>query len=252
VRALRVGGRLTCLSELRRRKIWVLDDGRLHVRVDVSSSRLRSPDDAAVHAIDPASVRVHWHPAGASEVVTSAQVSVIDALAEASRCLERRAWIASVDSAMYEGLLHRSEMGQLAAAASARGRRALPYLDSRAESGLESIVRTIAIDLGFRVRSQVHFPGVGWVDLVIEEWIAVETDGSAFHDVALSPRDRRRDATLAALGLTALRPGYALIVHDPRAVADQLIGAVAQHRRVRNAGQLAARARSRVLRGQFS
>ena len=130
--------------------------------------------------------------------------------------------------------------------ASPRSRRLLNLVDARADSGLETIVRVIAHELGFRVRSQVRVPGVGRVDLIVESWIAVETDGTEFHDVSLSPRDRRRDAQLAARGMTALRPGYSLIVFNRDAVARQLIGAVAAHRRVKDSGHLAARARKRL------
>lgn len=125
-------------------------------------------------------------------------------------------------------------------------RRDLRRADVRAESGLETIVRLIAGDLGFRVRSQVTFPGIGRVDLLIEDWIVVETDGSAFHDLPLAAADRRRDALLAADGRTVLRPEYALVVHDRAAVARQLIGAVSEHRRVQDSGQLACRARRRL------
>jgi len=126
------------------------------------------------------------------------------------------------------------------------------YVDARAESGLESIVRVLACQLGFRVQSQVRIDGVGRVDLVVERWIAVETDGTAFHGVSLSARDRQRDSRLSARGMTTLRPGYVLVVFDQKAVAEQLIGAVATHRRVKDAGHLAARARRRLARLDLS
>ena len=127
-------------------------------------------------------------------------------------------------------------------------RQELRTADGRAESGLETIARLIALDLGFRVRPQVRFHRIGRVDLLVEDWIVVETDGSAFHDLPLAAGDRRRDALLAATGRTVLRPGYALIVHDRATLARQLIGAVESHRRVHDSGQLAARARRRLER----
>jgi very-short-patch-repair endonuclease len=151
-----------------------------------------------------------------------------------------------VDSALHQGQLYPRQVAALRGRLDERRRTWVDLVDRRAESGLESIVRVIAHDLGFRVRSQVRIPGIGRVDLVIEDWVAVETDGAAFHDVALSPRDRRRDARLFAIGRSVLRPGYSLIVHDQPAVVRQLIGAVAAHRRVKNSGAIASRARRRA------
>lgn len=247
IRAVRVGGRLGCVSELRHRGIWVLDDAALHVQVAEHTSDLHDPDLAGASlAKNDHGVRLHWHDELASG--EPGHASVLDALADANRCLERRAWIASVDSSIRRGELSRVALVALGRRVNTASRADLARVDRRAESGLESIVRMLAGDLGFRVRPQVRFEGVGRVDLVVEDWIVVEADGSEFHDVAMSPRDRRRDALLAAMNRTVLRPGYSLIVHDPSAVARQIIGAVANHRRVRGSGELAARARMRARR----
>ncbi|MEO6115208.1 MAG: DUF559 domain-containing protein [Pseudolysinimonas sp.] len=156
--------------------------------------------------------------------------------------------MASIDSALHLRLIHQTDLATIRRGVRRELGALLGSADRRAESGLESIVRIMALDLGFRVRSQVAVRGVGRVDLVVQNWVAVETDGTAFHDVALSPRDRRRDAQLAATGRTVLRPGYSLVVFDRMAVARQLIGAVETHRRVKDAGHLAHRARQRLDR----
>jgi very-short-patch-repair endonuclease len=240
-RAVRVGGRLACVSELRHRGIWVLDSPRTHVHVDPHATRLRRLHDA----------RVHWG-ALARPGTDRAHICLLDALVQAVRCLDHRAWIASVDSALHGGQLHPDRLNELRRALPVHRRRLLDLVDRRAESGLESIVRVIAIEFGLRVRSQVVIPGVGRVDLVVEDWIVVETDGAAFHDQALSSRDRLRDARLIASGRSVVRPGYSLVVHDPEAVARELIGAIANHRRVKNSGRLVARARRRAERLGFS
>jgi very-short-patch-repair endonuclease len=233
--AVALGGRVACVSELRTRGIWVLDDGRLHVQV--------APTAARIHA---GSARVHWKRLSAPAAASSSHVGVVDALIEAQRCLDPLAWLASVDSAWHLGSITGQDLDVIARASPTRYRMLLAAADRRAESGLESIVRLIARELGFRVRPQVRFGGVGRVDLLIEDWIVVETDGAEYHDVALSPRDRRRDAVLSARGLVTLRPGYSLVVFRRGDVARQLIGAVASHRRVKDAGRIAARARQRL------
>lgn len=241
VHAVRVGGRLACVSELRHRNIWVLDSPGLHVHVGPHATRLR----------DVGSVRLHW-----GELLLPptdrAHVGLVDALVQAVHCLDHRAWVASVDSALHSGQLHPDQLKLLRRALPAHRQHLLGFVDPRAESGLESIVRVIALELGFRVRSQVVIASVGRVDLAVENWIVVETDGAAFHDQALSSRDRLRDARLIASGRSVMRPGYSLVVYDQTAVARELIGAVASHRRVKNSGELVARARRRAARLGFS
>lgn len=240
--AVRAGGAVACVSELRHRGVWVLDLEVIHVRVPRNSSRLSRTGE---------SVHRHWdsHEPCDREGV---HVSLISALVQAFGCLDHRAWIASVDSAVHIGALHPHQLGELRARLPAAASQLLRLVDGSAESGLETIVRVIARELGFRVRTQVRVEGVGRVDLVIEEWIVVETDGTAFHDQALSAKDRQRDARLVERGRTVLRPGYSLIVFDQSAVARQLIGAVSTHRKVANSGTKAARARSRLARLGFS
>jgi very-short-patch-repair endonuclease len=237
VGAIRVGGRLACLSALHQRGIWVLDDGRIHVHVADNAARLRTNADQP---------RVHWRPLVEPRMPDSDRVGVVDALIQASGCLSHREWIASVDSAIHLRLLSASGLAAMSRSLPKRLQRVLRLVDGRAESGLESIERVIAVELGFRVRSQVQFTGIGRADLVVEDWIVIETDGTGFHDVSLASRDRSRDARLAARGRTVLRPGYSLVVYDQPAVARQLIGAVASHRKVRDSGRMVARARSRL------
>ena len=240
-RAVALGGRLACVSELRSRGVWVLDDERIHLHVPPTASRLRSED-----------ARVHWRGLLHPEAATSAHVGAVDALVQAHRCLDPIAWIASLDSALRLGIIRESELAIIRAAIRRQDRHLIELVDRRAESGLESIARVIARELGFRVRSQVRFPGVGRVDLLVEDWVVVETDGSAFHDAAVSARDRLRDARLSALGRTAIRPGYSLVVYERQALARQLIGAVASHRRVKDAGRIAIRARRRMTSASSS
>jgi very-short-patch-repair endonuclease len=94
----------------------------------------------------------------------------------------------------------------------------------------------------------VSFPGLGRVDLVVEDWIVVETDGSAFHDVEVTARDRRRDAALIARGLAVLRFRYSQVVFNRPELVAAVISAVETHRRVLNAGSKARRARRRAER----
>lgn len=113
-------------------------------------------------------------------------------------------------------------------------------------------MRVLLGDVGLRVEPQVRFRGIGRVDLLVEDWIVVETDGAEFHDAEVSTRDRKRDAALVSLGCTVLRFRYAQVVFEPTTVVAAIVSAVEVHRRVRNSGRIAARARSRITRAEIS
>lgn len=135
---------------------------------------------------------------------------------------------------------------------SERRTRILDLGNGLAESGLESIVRLLAVDLGLSVAIQVRFPRLARADLLIEGWVIVETDGDEFHDEKVTTKDRRRDAALVARGYTVLRFRYAQVVYELESVARAIAAAVGGHRRIRNAGKLAARARGRIATTSFS
>jgi very-short-patch-repair endonuclease len=251
-RAVRVGGSLTCLSELRRRRIWVLDDDRLHVQLATTASRLRNPDDRAVRFRASGREVLHWHRGASPAAPGGPHASTIEALICAARCVGRRALVASIDSAMRQGVVTRGDLHRLTSALPLSFRDIPRLVDPRAESGLETIVRVLLRDLGLHVKPQVLFRGIGRVDLLVEDWIVVETDGVEFHDAIVSTRDRRRDAALSSRGYTVLRFRYAQVVFEPLAVAAAIVSAVGVHRRVRNSGRIAGRARSRMRQGRIS
>jgi len=245
-RAVRVGGLLACVSELRFREIWTPQPAALHVHVAVNAARLRNPDDRA-RRIRPGDCVVHWSvlvdPGGA----TASHVSIVDALAEAVGCLDPWFAVAAIDSALNRGDVSLPVLRARLAAAPIGIVRLLDQVDGRAQSGLETLVRLLAKALGFRVAVQVRFAGIGIVDLVVEGWVVIETDGGEHHDTAIvAARDRRRDARHAAAGRTALRFRYQQVVHELPTVAAAIIGAVRSHRRIRNSGELARRAEIRV------
>ncbi|WP_395638431.1 hypothetical protein [Pseudolysinimonas sp.] len=235
--AVRHGGRLACVSELRRRGVWVLASTVTHVQVAPNAARLRPVDD----------VVSHWHPLVDPAAASPSHVGVVDALVRAVECLPRAQAVAAIDSALNSGLVARSAL--VLVRGNPRFAARLSEADPSAQSGLETIVRLLARDLGLRVASQVRFPGIGIADLVVEGWIVIETDGSEFHDgEATSSRDRGRDARHAAAGRTALRFRFSQIVYDLPSVAAAVIGAVRTHRRVQNSGRIASVAQRRARR----
>jgi very-short-patch-repair endonuclease len=209
-------GRLTCVSELRRRGIFVQDRTALHVHIDRSASRLpRRGRDVHVHRD---TLRRTPHP---DELC----VGVFDALLHAVRCQPPRLALASLDSALHCGAVDEDDVDLLFQLLPRRYRRLRGLVDRRAESGPETLMRLMLRTLGCRFEVQVKLVGVGRVDFVVEGWLIVECDSVQFHG---SPedqrRDRRRDQAAATLGYATYRPLAEDIMWRPEAVVAALRG----------------------------
>jgi very-short-patch-repair endonuclease len=234
--AVRVGGRLACISELSRLGVWVTEPPRApHVHLPGNASRLRDSVEMT-RRYDPGSGCVlHWGRLATPDV--GARVSVVDAVLQAMTCLEPLHATATIDSAVRKGLVRVTDLRPLA---TERELAILARVDGRADSGLETLVREPLLDAGLRVEPQHHIPGVADIDLLVEDCVAVETDGRAFHGGVVAPRDRRKDAVVASFGITPLRFDYAQIVYDRASVMRAIAGAVLAHRNVRGSGRRAA------------
>lgn len=194
IAACEIGGRLTCVSELARWGVFVLDATAVHVDVPATSAR---------HRVEGRLVRLHWtrnRPDG------WASADLVEALVTAVRCQGVQAAIATLDSALHLRLIGDAELDRVFAALPWRYRVVRRLLDPAAESGAESVLRLLLRRLGCRVRSQVDIPGVGRVDFLVDGWLIVECDSEAHHSSWHQQRkDRRRDQAAASLGLVTYR-----------------------------------------------
>lgn len=88
-------------------------------------------------------------------------------------------------------------------------------LDSRSESGLESICRLLLSRQPTSLRSQVAIRGVGRVDFVLGDRIIVEADGRAWHD-GDEPfyTDRSRLLAAARRGYVTIRPTAQQLLYE--------------------------------------
>ena len=99
------------------------------------------------------------------------------------------------------------------------------FIDGRAQSGPETLVRLMALSLGCVVDLQVEFDGVGSVDLVLDGWLVVECDSKEFHSSWQQQlKDYRRDKLLAQRGYCVLRLTAADILYEPESVLASLRG----------------------------
>jgi len=235
LRAVRVGGRLTCLALLRLLGVFVLEQPAVHIHIVRGTSRIRSPRTAK-EPLEPRElrkVRLHWLPLIRPDEATLARVGVIDALIHSVLCQPARHAIATLDSALNKGLIQVEHLGEIFTALPARYRALRPMLDGRAQSGPETLVRLMARGLGCVVEPQVWFDGIGRVDMVVDGWLVIECDSREFHSSwEQQVADRKRDLALAALGYSCLRVTAAQVMYRPEEVLAPLRGLVEARRRV--------------------
>ena len=136
-----------------------------------------------------------------------------DCLKQVFRCQPEDVAVAIADSALNQRKITMGALREMAGGA--RARRILRNLDPRAESGIESIARVRLRATGIPLEVQVGVaPGVR-VDLVVDERVAVELDGAAYHSGALEfENDRTRDAVLNAWGYRVLHFSYRQVMDD--------------------------------------
>lgn len=236
LRAVRVGGQLTCLSLLQLAGVFVLRNSRLHVRAAHTMSRLRSPHDRW-RRLEHRSVRgvhVHWEVLIDPCPHEATCVSVVDALAAAARCQPPRATVATFDSALHLGFVDEQDLDDIFASLPVRYRALRPLIDGRAESGAETLLRLILRSLRCKVELQVVIDGVGRVDLLVDGWLIIECDSEEFHSGwHYQERDRLRDLASAERGYTVLRPTARLIFTEPERVRAAVHGLLSARRRLR-------------------
>jgi hypothetical protein len=120
--------------------------------------------------------------------------------------------IASIDSALHHGKLNTAGPDLLSAALPEHVRGIRRQLDSRSMSGTESKLRIACAAVGLQVEPQASIDRVGFVDLLIDDWLIVEVDSREFHDgPAPQHRDRIRDGNAVLGNFGNLRFDYRLV-----------------------------------------
>jgi len=225
VRAVSARGILGGESALRDSRIWVSKHTGTCIVCPPTASRLpplRPGEYRIRHDASP-SPRTPW------------RVGVVDALAQhIPRAADPNHAVATLDSALNRRLITAHDLDQLMQRMPRRIRRLRKQLDGRAESGLETLLRLAIRAAGWTVESQVDIPGVGRVDLVIDGWLVIEADGSAWHDDHEAiERDRERNAALVRRGYRWHRFGYDQIMDEldgcVEVIAELLAGGAPLH-----------------------
>jgi len=217
VKAIRVGGRMACLTAARSYGLWVLDDRRTHVHVPESASRLRSRTDRYLRLSDRAAdgTCVHRELVAPTARSTRLRVSALEALAEIVRHGNYESSMVALDSAAHHGLLSIAQSTVFAAMLPAKFRPLLGEVRAEAESGLETLVRIRLLKVGVVAAIQVALASGIRVDLLVGDRLVIETDGREFHENPPAfEADRGRDLFLKAFGYEVLRLSYRQVVQD--------------------------------------
>jgi very-short-patch-repair endonuclease len=228
VKALRVGGRLACVSVLRTYGVWLMPDARLHVSTVVARSRLRAPT-TRVLSLD------EWH--GSPEVITHWRETrknphepldvIDDAAACVALCLPRDHAIVAFDSMLNSKLLSADRLRMALAGLPDSHEWMMDLVDAGCGSGLETLARLHIRSRRIRVRAQVYISGVGWVDLLIGDRLVMELDSRTHHDNPQAyERDRARDLALVAMGYVVIRVSYRKVMYDWASVEDAILAVV--------------------------
>lgn len=219
VRAVRVGGRLSCVSVALRAGLWVPDTGGLHVELPANAARPRSPDRQRLRLAECQSdVVTHWTAAPGS-ASTAAIAPLSDALRVMTGCLRPEESFAVLESARNRGVMASSDLERLTASLP-KARAALGRASDRSESGLESMLRVLLDGAGIEYRQQVSIAEIGRVDFLIGDALIVEVDGRRYHEDF--HRDRVRDSAASISGRRTLRFDYRQLRFEP----DEVLAAI--------------------------
>ncbi len=235
--AVRVGGRIGCVSALSLAGVFAFDSTFPHVHLDRAASRCRSPRNRFLPLSEDNrdGAELHWSPLVAPDEATEFSVGMLDALHQAVRCQSPWLAIASLDNALHLGRIGESELNELFRRLPERFRPLRAQVDGRSEAGQETVLRLIMRSAGLDCQLQVVIDGVGRIDILVEGILVLEADSRLAHDGwELHVRDRNRDLDLARQGYMRLRPVYNRTMYYPNDVLAAVLNLLAawNHHRV--------------------
>lgn len=225
--AVRVGGRLGCISAAADLGVFAFDATLPHIHVDPTGSRLRAPHDRfqrlADHNRD--GIELHWGKLLDLTDGTEFRVGLIDALVQAFRCQAPRFAVASLDNALRKELILPGVVPEIFAALPQELQYLSLLVDGRSDAGQETVLRFIVREAGYQFEFQVSIDGVGRVDMVVEGCLVVEADSRQFHDGwDKHVRDRTRDRNLGIQGYMSYRALHRDIMYNPEFVVAAIAG----------------------------
>ncbi len=231
VRAVRVGGRLTGISAIVQAGGWVLGSHPLHVSVPDNAARLRSQHNRRVPFDTSArgGVVLHWDGIAVCERGDVASVGLLDALYRVVLHEDLETAVAALDWALRTRAVDRIDFESLMLRLPEDYRYIREWVDENCDSLPESLSRTRLRLRGHSVVSQVSIGAAEQIDLLVDECVALETDGEKFH-LTRFDRDRRKDMSITMEKLYAFRPTARMVFYEWDSVLLAIETAISVHK----------------------
>lgn len=226
IRAVRIGGRLACVSAAAHYGWATPEHHGVHVCVAENAARLRRAPTDAARAGPRSGTVVHWGSAVAPGDRPRLITSRFETVAQLVGCLDPEHAVAALDSFLHSEPEHSAELEQWLSSLPAHLLAQLSSRSDLCESFLETIGRIRLERAGIAGAHQVEIAGVGRVDLVIDGRIVIEWDGSQHEET--HEEDCRRDALLTSMGYHVLRFTYRLVMDEWHIVIAAVRAALAQ------------------------
>lgn len=207
---------LTCLSAAPAYGLWTLQPATsLHL----------SAGHKAMDGVRHAPCRHPSHP-------YLPVAGLADVLLHALRCLPELEALVMVQSAVSQGAITVDFLRQkLPGNRNGAARSLLDLVIPRADSLLEVLARTHFVRAGLAVRMHVEVPGVGEVDCLVEDCLAVEFDGGSHMEAKQAKKDQRRNNAALKAGLLPLRYYYDDVVYHPGRMVSAVLEVLELRRR---------------------
>ena len=221
VRAVRVGGRVTGVSALRARGLFLPQPAKTEIVVPANAAGLRRPRNRFERLAEWDDVTPLWEDRPRHELDPASWiVSEEEALACVLRRQSREVAVAACDGMIRYLGWTADRLGRAFETAPARVKPWLSLVDGRADSWGESFVRLWLGDVGIPFEPQPVVPGVGRLDGRVSEHVYIEIDGAqhgedwAGEGPSSFESDHRRDTMLAEWGCRVLRWTTTQLVED--------------------------------------
>jgi very-short-patch-repair endonuclease len=229
VQAVRVGGRLTGISAVREAGGWGLGRHPLHVSLHDNAARLRSRANRRVRFDGQRDDTVlHWDEPRVASRGTVWSVDIRDALYRVVLDEPFEQAVAALDWALNTGRLDQMDFEELILVLPEDLRGIRHWVDEKCDSLPESLSRTRLRLRGHRVESQRPLGDLEHIDLVVDDCVAVETDGERWHRHRFE-EDRSKDLDITLEGLHCIRPSARAVFDDWGRVVSAVEKAVGTH-----------------------
>lgn len=212
-KAAEFGVVLSCVTLLRRRRVWTLPVARAHVAIAPKGS-LAAPTGA----------HVHWATPIVPRNPDALEDRIINALVIAATCQPYEHALAAWESALRQELVDVDTLRGLALPPDAR--RLLEDAKPFADAGGETIVFSRLRWTRLPMRRQIYLAGHP-VDLLIGDRLVIQIDGG-HHVDAQRLVDNAHDAKLRLMGYHVIRIGHWQILDDWATVEELILTAIAQ------------------------